>query len=89
MSHTPKVIGYTRAPETRGQSLPYQEKFEGFLKAIQDGQAKGADTLLIATPWVIGDTYEEVLASLTHLAAAGLALQVIQGPEEPVMGLVS
>lgn len=54
----------------------YEEKFAGFIRACEQARAAGAQQLLIAEPWAIGDTYEEVIESLTRLADAGLALQI-------------
>ena len=39
-------------------------------------KADGIDHVLIAHPFVLGDTYEEIIESLSRLAEARLALHV-------------
>lgn len=70
-----KAIAYTRAPETRGAALPYEKKFHSLRVALEEARAKSCD-LVIAQPWIIGDTYEEITESLSRLAEAGVALHV-------------
>ena len=67
-----------RGPETIGQRLPYEEKFGAFVQAIAEAKSKGVDILVIAAPWVIGDTYGEVIESLSRLADSGITLHVVQ-----------
>ena len=54
----------------------YEQKFENFIKLIAKGKADGVSELIVAQPWVIGDTYDEVMESLSRLADAGLALHI-------------
>lgn len=56
----------------------YTTKFAGFIQACQEAKDAGAETLVIAQPWVIGDTYEEIIESLSRLADAGLSLTIVQ-----------
>ena len=77
MSQNKNAIAYVRGPETRGLDLPYEEKFSAFSQAIADAKSKKAD-IVISAPWIIGDTYEEIIESLSRLAGAGIALHVAQ-----------
>lgn len=70
-----KAIAYTRAPETRGVTLSYEKKFHSFRVAIEEARAKSHD-IVIAAPWVIGDTYEEITESLSRLGGSGVALHI-------------
>jgi dihydrodipicolinate synthase/N-acetylneuraminate lyase len=54
----------------------YEQKFENFIKLCEKAKAEGVSEVIVAQPWVIGDTYDEVIESLTRLAAAGLALHI-------------
>jgi hypothetical protein len=55
----------------------YGKKFENFIKLCAKAKADGVSEVLVAAPWVIGDTYEEVIESLGRLADAGLALHCV------------
>lgn len=54
----------------------YEMKFSGFIGMIEKSRKEGVPTVLVAFPWVLGDTYEEIIESLSRLAEAGLALQI-------------
>lgn len=69
-----RAFEYTRTSDTKGVDLPYEEKFAEFLKAIADAKGQKVDVIIIAQPWVIGDTYEELMESLSRLAGTGLGL---------------
>jgi dihydrodipicolinate synthase/N-acetylneuraminate lyase len=54
----------------------YEQKFENFINMCATAKTKGATEVIVAAPWVIGDTYDEVIESLSRLADAGLALHI-------------
>jgi len=54
-------------------STKYEKKFDKLIEAIE---SKGSDIILIAHPWVIGDTYEEITESLTRIYNAGKRLHI-------------
>ncbi len=54
----------------------YEEKFAGFLQLIERSKATSTTSVIVAQPWVIGDTYAEVMESLSLLAKAGLSLHI-------------
>ena len=66
------------------RSLPpiYETKFADFIRICRDAKRSGLKEIVVAHPSVIGDSYEEVIESLSRLAAAGLRLAVVQ-PESP------
>lgn len=70
---------YTRASSTRGLVAPYADKFGGLIKLCEQAKAEGVRNLIIAWPWVIGDTYEEMIQSLSRLADAGIVLHIVAG----------
>ena len=54
----------------------YERKFADFIQLCQKTKAEGASHVIVAQPWALGDTYEEVIESLSRLADAGLALHI-------------
>jgi hypothetical protein len=76
MNEKSKANSYARGPETRQQNAPYDQKFAGFIRAVEKGKTSDTEYLIIAEPWVIGDTYEEIIESLSRLAGTNLALRI-------------
>lgn len=64
--------------DPRNSPPGYEKKFAGFIKGIAESKAGGIESMIIAHPWVIGDNYEEVMESLSRLAAAGLSLRIVE-----------
>ena len=62
----------------------YEQKFETFIKLCAKAKADGRSELIVAAPWVIGDTYDEVIESLGRLADAGLALRCLGRVSNPL-----
>ncbi len=60
----------------------YATKFADFIKLCDTTKAQGTETVLVAAPWVIGDTYDEIIESLSRLAEAGLALRVVDADRQ-------
>lgn len=54
----------------------YEHKFADFIKLCEEAKSKHIGHVIIARPSEIGDTYEEVMESLSRLADAGLALHM-------------
>jgi dihydrodipicolinate synthase/N-acetylneuraminate lyase len=54
----------------------YEQKFANFIKSIEHAKANKIDSLVVAQPWVLGDTYDELIESLSRLAEAGLTLHI-------------
>jgi hypothetical protein len=73
-----KKAAYTRGPETRGQDLAYEQKFSNLVKACTEAKGQGIQGIVVRWPWIIGDTYEEIIKSLSVIADAGLVLHVVE-----------
>ena len=78
MNEKSKGISYSRSPETRNQDTPYELKFKGWIKSVAEAKATEAQFIIITYPWVIGDTYEEIIESLSRLAGSGVALDIVE-----------
>jgi hypothetical protein len=78
MDKKDKAVTYVRDPKTRGQSAPYEQKFASLIKLCEKATADGIENVIVNWPWVIGDTYEELIESLSRFADAGLALHVVE-----------
>ena len=57
-------------------SSNYDEKFASFIEMIEQAKKENAQMVVIANPQVLGDSYEELIESLSRLAEAGLGLQI-------------
>ncbi len=56
--------------------LDYEEKFAGFIEICSNAKQDNTPNGIIAHPRVLGDTYEEVIESLSRLAEAKLSLYI-------------
>lgn len=54
----------------------YESKYADFIRLCAEARADNVGHVVIAEPWVLGDTYDEIIESLSRLAEAGLALHV-------------
>jgi len=54
----------------------YESKYAEFIRLCAIAEAENIGHVIVAEPWVLGDTYDEIIESLTRLAEAGLALHV-------------
>ncbi len=61
----------------------YEKKFGDFIRLCSDAKAKGTAQVTVAYPWVLGDTYEELIESLSRLADAGLLLGIAARKDWP------
>jgi len=55
----------------------YEEKFTKFIQLCDRAKRDGIPNVIIAEPWVLGDTYDEVIESLSRVADAGLVLHIV------------
>jgi hypothetical protein len=78
MNEKPQGVAYTRSSETRNTDAPYEKKFEGLIKAIAENKGGGMKFLIVSEPWVIGDTYDEIIESLARLAGTNFSLLIAQ-----------
>jgi hypothetical protein len=77
-----KVIAYARDREANKEA-PYAVKFANFIQTVSQAKATGCHAILIAEPWVIGDTYEEIIQSLSYLAGTNVGLQIATAQKSP------
>jgi hypothetical protein len=56
--------------------MSYAEKLGGFVGMCIDAKSMGADVILITHPSVLGDTYVEVIQSLSLLAEQKFSLTI-------------
>ena len=70
-----RVISYAR-----DMSLT-TDKFEQFEALVRNAWKSQADGVVVASPQVLGDTYDELVANLQKLADADLLLAVV--PSKP------
>ncbi len=61
----------------------YEKKFADFIRLCSEAKAKGIAEVVIGYPWVLGDTYEEMIESLARLADAGLSLHIAARKDWP------
>ena len=82
MDKKQKIVTYDR-DRNANIGAPYATKFASFITAVTEARAFGVETILIAEPWIIGDTYEEITESLAHLSGTGIGLQIVTAPKTP------
>jgi hypothetical protein len=78
MDNGKRAATYTRDPSTRGNNAAYEQKFANLIKLCEEAKKEGVQNLLVTWPWVLGDTYDEMIESLSRIADAGLALQIVE-----------
>lgn len=83
MAKNLKVIPYVRERDFLTKDAPYATKFADFITKVAQAKATGCDCILIAEPWVIGDTYDEIIESLSHLAGTDLCLTIATARKAP------
>jgi hypothetical protein len=54
----------------------YEKKFADFIRLCAEAKANGTVQIIIGYPWALGDTYEELIESLSRLADADLTLHI-------------
>ncbi|PZP64195.1 MAG: hypothetical protein DI597_00850 [Pseudoxanthomonas spadix] len=63
----------------------YAQKFAGFLDLCVEAKRQGIEAVVVSHPSVLGDTYAELIESLSRLADAGLSLHIAgRGPSATV-----
>ena len=64
----------------------YEQKFGGFIEAVEKAEASAAIGKIILTidhPEVIGDDYQELVESLNRLGDAGVNLAIVPRKDRP------
>ena len=57
-------------------AVPYAKKFKNSVRMCEEAKDREIEVVAVAYPWVLGDTYGEVLQSLSLLAEQNLSLAV-------------
>ena len=70
-----KAVQYVRDIKAT-RDLPYEQKFNDFLKLCAESKQKQFEVILVAFPEILGDSHEEVMRTLSHAAEAGLMIAV-------------
>jgi hypothetical protein len=78
MKKKPLGVAWAREWNPNVQNIPYEQKFAAFIKTIDQAKASNADFIVIVEPWVIGDTHDEIIESLSRLAAANMPLRIVR-----------
>ena len=60
----------------QNQPESYEQKFSDFIEMCNKAKQGNASQVLIHHPSVLGDTYEEIIESLSRLANAELSLRI-------------
>jgi len=71
-----KTVLYAREMKT-STGAPYAQKFDSLIRLCKEARAAQADMVVIASPEVLGDSYNEVIESLRCIADADLALTIV------------
>lgn len=58
--------------------IGYTGRSEGFIRMRDEAKTKKLEVVVVAHPSVIGDSYEEIIESLSSLAGAKLALTIAE-----------
>lgn len=76
----PKIVMYAREFKPIDVVIEVG-KWEGLYKCLKKAKQEGIESLLVHSPEVLGDTYEELVGNLSAIASYGLTLCVIP-PEQ-------
>ena len=69
--HQRRAVSYARDMSVK------TNKFVEFDRLIREAKELAADTVLVQSPQVLGDNYDELIDNLTKLANAELALVIV------------
>ena len=72
-----KAVSYSRDIE-RTRNQQYEAKFAGFLRLCEDARTRQFDAVIVAFPEVLGDTYDELIATLCRASEAGLTIVIAE-----------
>ena len=64
-------------PESKvAATKAHRQKYRDLFRALDAAKKKDAGLIIIAAPWVLGDSYEEMLVNMNIIAGAGLHLRI-------------
>jgi hypothetical protein len=70
------IIGFAR-DGAANCGAPYNVKFAPLIEAIAKARKDGSEEMVVAEPWVLGDTHAEVIESLSRLAGTRISLVIL------------
>ncbi len=56
--------------------MAYEQKFANFIQMCEEAKRNDVGAIVVATPEILGDNFDEVIESLSRLADTGLALHI-------------
>ncbi len=72
-----KLAQFLEAERIKFDIMAYEAKFEMLLRLISEQKERDINTVVVAWPQVLGDTYEELIESLSRIAEAKLELSIV------------
>jgi hypothetical protein len=63
------------------RDLPYDEKFSGLLAMWEEAKKGEFEIVVVASPEIMGDNYEELVTNLRRCAQAGLLVAIAEKKE--------
>ncbi len=75
-----QAASYTRDLEAT-RDLPYDEKFDGFLRLCEHAAKGEFQIVVVAFPVILGDHYGELIRNLEQAARAGLLIAIAKAPD--------
>ena len=76
-----KMASYARDLDAT-RFLPYEEKFSGLLRLWEEAKKGEFEIVVVASPEILGDNYEELIGNLHHCAQAGLLVAIAERKEQ-------
>ena len=76
-----KAVTYERELNTSA-NIDYETKFDELVRLCKEAPSQ-ADAVVIASPQVLGDSYDEVMESLRRIANVGLAIIIVPEDRPP------
>jgi hypothetical protein len=71
-----RIIGFARDAKAN-RNAPYAMKFAVLIDLIAQARKDGSEVMVIAEPWVIGDTHDEIIESLSRLGGTKIGLIIL------------
>jgi hypothetical protein len=72
-----KMASYARDLDAT-RFLPYEEKFSGLLRLWEEAKKGEFEIVVVASPKILGDNYEELIGNLPRCAQVGLVVAIAE-----------
>jgi DNA repair photolyase len=60
---------------------PYEAKFSELIRLVSEARSSQIESVVVASPHVLGDNYAELIQSLDRISEAGLSLAIVPPSE--------